>query len=161
MIARRIAGVVVAMALCAPAGAGTMSEIEQQALALINGYRAEAGCPPLEPQAQLIDAAQGHARAMATKDFFSHSSKNGTKFGSRIRASGFKGRKLAENIAAGQSSASEVVATWMNSKGHQKNILTCSLTHTGIGMAYQPDDEVLPGQSHPLRYYWVQDFGKQ
>ena len=157
----RMAGLALALLVAVPAQAGSMSEIEAEALALINGYRAEAGCPPLEPQSQLIAAAQGHARAMATKDFFSHSSKNGTKFGTRIRASGFKGRKLAENIAAGQSSASEVVSTWMNSAGHRKNILTCSLTHTGIGMAYQPDDEVLPGQSYPLRYYWVQDFGKQ
>lgn len=157
----RMAGLALALMFATTAQAGTMTDTEAEALALINGYRVEAGCPPLEPQSQLIDAAQGHARAMATQDFFSHNSKNGGKFGNRVRASGFKGHKLAENIAAGQSSAAEVVSTWMNSAGHRKNILTCSLTHTGIGMAYQADDEVLPGQSHPLRYYWVQDFGKQ
>ena len=31
----------------------------------------------------------------------------------------------------------------------------------GKGMAYQPDDEVIPGQPHAMRYYWVQDFGRQ
>lgn len=161
MMIARVVGMIVALALAAPALAGTMSETEAQALALINAHRAEAGCPPLEPHPQLVDAARGHANAMATQDFFSHTSKNGTKFGNRVRASGFKGRKLAENIAAGQSSAAEVVAMWMNSAGHRKNILTCSHTHTGIGMAYQADDQVIAGQSHAMRYYWVQDFGRQ
>jgi uncharacterized protein YkwD len=160
MIAR-VGVVIAALALGAPALAGNLSEIEAEALALINAHRAEAGCSALKPQSQLIDAARGHANAMATQDFFSHTSKNGTKFGNRVRASGFKGRKLAENIAAGQSSAAEVVDVWMSSAGHRKNILTCALTHTGIAMAYQPDDEVIPGQPHPMRYYWVQDFGRQ
>lgn len=157
----RIAVLMAALMLAGPAMSGSLSDVEAEALAMINAYRADAGCGPLQPQPQLIDAARKHANAMAKQNFFSHNSKNGTKFGNRVRASGFKGKKLAENIAAGQRTAAEVVSIWMNSPGHRKNILTCSLNRTGIAVAYDPEDEVLPGQSHPMRYYWVQDFGKQ
>lgn len=41
---------------------------------------------------------------------------------------------FGENIAAGQSSASEVVNSWMNSTGHRENILSPNYTHMGNGM---------------------------
>lgn len=146
----------ICLVLAAPAMA---NDLEDQAFALINQHRAAAGCEPLAHNAKLASAARGHAQAMAQKDFFSHNSKNGAKYTSRIKAAGYKGRRTAENIAAGQSSAAEVVAVWMASSGHAKNIRNCALKESGIGMAYQKDDQPLPGQKHPMRYYWVQVFG--
>lgn len=148
------------MAVVSAGQALANQELERQVLELINQQRAEGGCAPLVMQRQLSAAAQGHADAMAMKDFFGHSGKNGSKFSQRIKAQGYHGRKFAENIAAGYASAEKVVSIWMNSKGHRVNIMNCSYTETGIALAYQEDDTPLPGSDYPMRYYWVQDFAK-
>lgn len=149
-----------AMLTVSPVQASPNRDLELQVLELINQKRAQGGCEPLVMQGQLKAAAQGHANAMAVKNFFGHASKNGAKFSSRIKAQGYRGRKYAENIAAGYASAEKVVAIWMNSSGHRVNIMNCSYTETGIALAYQEDDAPLPGSDYPMRYYWVQEFAK-
>ncbi len=137
------------------------SEVAQDALDMINKSRVQAGCRALVMQPQLRAAAQGHAAAMAAQDFFSHTGKSGSKMGQRIKAQGYQGRKLAENIAAGQQTAGDVVAAWMSSVGHKRNILDCDFTETGLAVVYQADDQPLKGNSYPFNYYWVQTFGQR
>ena len=157
----RISGPVLAVALVVlPCAALANQPLEQQVLDLINQLRVDAGCAPLVMQNQLSAAAQGHANAMAAKNFFGHASKNGAKFSARIKAQGYRGRQFAENIAAGYASAEKVVSIWMNSNGHRVNIMNCTYTETGIALAYQEDDLPLPGNDYAMRYYWVQDFAK-
>ena len=67
MIAR-VGVMIAALALGAPALAGNLSEIEAEALALINAHRAEAGCSALKPQSQLIDAARGRTMSAAEQE---------------------------------------------------------------------------------------------
>ncbi len=55
--------------------------------------------------------------------------------GDRIRAAGYSGGSIAENIAAGQSSAASVMASWRDSPGHRADILSCSCSHIGVGVA--------------------------
>jgi uncharacterized protein YkwD len=141
----------------APVAADTAGSV----LASINASRAKAGCPALKLNAKLMAAAEGHARAMAEKDFFGHRDKAGRGFTSRIRAQGYRYGLVAENIAAGQTTAAEVVRAWLESPGHRKNILNCKYRETGIAMVYQPGDKPLRGQRMGLRYYWVQVFGLQ
>lgn len=148
---------VLTLALAGPVMAG---EVENQVLSAVNAARAQAGCGALRVNSKLASAARGHAKAMAEKNFFSHDSKGGGKFSGRFRAQGYRYHKAAENIAAGQKTASEVVGVWLHSAGHRKNILDCSLTETGIAVVYQPDDAPLRGQKYALKYYWVQDFGR-
>ena len=144
------------MALIAsPALAGG---VEDQVLAAVNKARAGAGCAALTVNAKLVKAAKGHAKAMAEQNFFSHSSKNGAKFSSRIKAQGYSYSKVAENIGAGQSSAAGIMESWMGSAGHRKNILDCALRETGIAVVYQPDDQPLKGQKYAMKYYWVEVF---
>jgi uncharacterized protein YkwD len=97
------------VALALPVSAGQ----EDAVLDKINSARAKAGCPALVVDARLQAAAEGHARAMAEQNFFGHSGKDGHKFSSRIKRQGYEYRTAAENIAAGQSGASEVVKTWL------------------------------------------------
>ena len=66
---------------------------------------------------------------------------------------------MAENIAAGNESPEKTVAQWINSAGHRKNMLNCTYRQTGIARVYDPADQPLPGQNHPMNYYWVQVFG--
>ena len=157
----RSIGLVLGLTLAVSAGPVMANQaLERQVLELINQERAAGGCNPLVMQSQLSAAAQSHANAMATKNFFGHASKNGAKFSSRIKAQGYRGRKYAENIAAGYASAEKVVSIWMNSSGHRVNIMNCAYTETGIALAYQEDDAPLPGSDYPMRYYWVQEFAK-
>lgn len=134
---------------------------EGDALALVNQARAGVGCGALVINPQLQAAAEIHAAAMAKQNFFSHTGADGSKMQGRITAQGYNGRKLAENIAAGQATAKEVVAGWLKSAGHKRNILDCDFTETGLARVDQPDDQPLAGKAYPYRYYWVQVFGRR
>lgn len=127
-------------------------------LSEVNSARAKAGCGPLRLNGKLTAAAKGHAKAMAEQNFFGHAGKDGARFTSRLQRQGYSYRSAAENIAAGQKSAGQVVASWLKSAGHRRNILNCRMTETGIALVYQADDRPIRGNPAPLRYYWVQVF---
>lgn len=146
--------IALSVALAPPLAAGPADSV----LSAVNAARASAGCGPLRPNPKLMAAARSHARAMAEQDFFAHAGKDGSRFSSRIRRQGYDYRAAAENIAAGQTSAGEVVRSWLKSPGHRRNMLDCTMQETGIALVYQPDDRPLRGQRAPLRYYWVQIF---
>jgi uncharacterized protein YkwD len=150
----------IALMLCAPAAAFA-GPLETDALKAINAHRAQAGCPALRLNPALQAAALGHANAMARQDFFSHKGRNGSTMQDRIEAEGYRWRALAENIAAGQKTGADVVATWMASDGHRANILNCTFRETGLAVVYQADDQPIKGKTYPMYYYWVQTFGSQ
>jgi uncharacterized protein YkwD len=151
-----VSAVVLGLGLAAPAP--VQADTAQSVLTAVNAARAKAGCGPLRMNSRLTAAAKTHARAMAEQNFFGHSGKDGSRFSSRIKRQGYSFRAAAENIAAGQKSATQVVQNWLKSAGHRRNILNCQMTETGIAMVYQPDDKPLRGSRHALRYYWVQVF---
>ncbi len=124
---------------------------QAQVLSLVNKHRRAAGCRDLVNNSALASAAQAHASDMARNNYFSHTSRNGTSFTTRITNAGYRYSRAAENIAAGYRTPETVVAGWMQSPGHRANILDCRLTQSGVGYAY----------NSASRYgsYWVQDFG--
>jgi uncharacterized protein YkwD len=118
-----------------------------QVLALTNAQRTRNGCRPLAVDSHLTSAAQQHSDDMARTGFFSHTSKSGKGWEAREIASGFSSERTGgENIAFGQTSAKQVVNTWMHSPPHRRNILDCQFTTIGIGYAANG-------------HYWTQDFG--
>ncbi len=138
----------------APVAAGPVESV----LSAINSARAKAGCEPLRLNGKLMAAAKGHARAMAEQNFFGHAGKDGSRLSARIKRQGYSYRTAAENIAAGQKSAGQVVKSWLGSSGHRRNIMDCRMQETGIAVVYQAEDRPIQGNSAPLRYYWVQVF---
>jgi uncharacterized protein YkwD len=100
---------------------------------------------PLQVDSRITAAAQGHASDMAQRKYFSHNTPEGVTFDKRIKAAGYDSPG-AENIAQGQRTAEQVMQSWMNSPGHQRNILNCD--YTTIGVAVDTNG-----------FYWVQDFG--
>ena len=94
--------------------------------------------------AALTTAAQGHSDEMARTGVMSHDSADGSTPWDRMAAAGYTGGTLAENVAAGQATAQQVMDSWMNSEGHRANILNCSYTDIGDGVTDN---------------YWTQDFG--
>ena len=148
-----------ALLLAVPLGAARAATPEEAAvLALINQQRAGAGCAPLTAQPQLRAAAAAHSRDMAERNYFGHKSPDGSTPRKRVRQQGYAGGRLAENIAAGQSTPEKVVAAWMASPQHRANILNCRFRETGIGRAFQADDAPIGGNSFALRTYWTQVF---
>lgn len=104
---------------------------------------------PLVWNDKLEDAAMGHAKDMAKKDYFSHESKDGRKIVDRIEAAGYtrkgyKSYQIGENIAQGQPTIAEVTDGWFKSEGHCFNLMQPGFKE--IGVAYYDT-------------YWVQDFG--
>lgn len=80
-------------------------------------------------------AADDHARDMARRGFFSHTSPSGSTLSSRYERYG-RSMRLAENIAMGtHMDGTEAVRSWMNSPGHRRNILDSQLGAIGIGVA--------------------------
>ena len=127
-------------------------------LALINTERARVGCGPVSLNPQLVTAAQGHSKDMATSNFFAHIGSSGSSVAQRASAAGYNWTRVGENIAAGQSTPEAVVAGWMSSAGHRENILNCAFVHTGIGYIYQANDTALAGVGAPYYHYWTQVF---
>ena len=101
----------------------------------------------------LFDAAAGHSADMANNNYFSHTSLDGRTFGQRITAAGYSWSNIAENIAAGQSSASSVMAGWMASSGHCSNIMNSRFT--GVAVA------CVSNSSSTYNRYWTMNLGRQ
>ena len=137
-----------ALATAPTASAATNAELARQVVTLVNAQRTKVGCAPMRNSPALDRAARLHSADMARYDYFSHTSRDGRSPWQRIRAQGYP-YGSAENIAAGQRSASAVVSAWMKSAGHRRNILNCSNKAVGVGVA----------RGGSYRIYWTQVFG--
>lgn len=126
---------------------GGIKSIESQVIQLTNQERAKNGLSAMTPDWELSRVARYKAMDMRDKNYFSHTSPTyGSPF-DMIKNFGISYRSAAENIAAGQTTPTAVVQSWMNSSGHRANILS-SNTRIGVGYA--------KGGSYG--HYWVQMF---
>ncbi|GAA5213364.1 CAP domain-containing protein [Corallincola platygyrae] len=130
-----------------------------QVIALINEIRSQPqqcgdddypAVAPLTSNTLLNRAAEGHSANMANYDFFSHTGLDESTPGSRVSDQGYNWRFVAENIAAGQSSAQQVVDGWMGSPGHCRNIMSSQATEMGLAC--------VENASTTYTRYWTQVF---
>jgi uncharacterized protein YkwD len=128
--------------MCGGAGPATtpLDSQEQAFLVLINNHRANNGLGALTPCTSLNRAAQGHSEDMRDNDYFSHTGTGNTDFIDRSCAACYDhacplATSMAENIAAGNSGAQGTFTQWLNSPGHNANMLGASYTRIGIGRA--------------------------
>ncbi|HZG92233.1 MAG TPA: CAP domain-containing protein [Pseudonocardia sp.] len=115
----------------AVSGSGPVPEV----VAATNAERARHGLRALTVDVRLTAAAQAHSEDMVRRAFFAHHNPDGAQVWDRALAAGYHYRKVAENIAAGQRTAAEVVRGWLDSPGHRANILDGELTQIGVGHA--------------------------
>jgi uncharacterized protein YkwD len=136
------------------------ADFENQVLTLVNQKRAAGtSCggvskppvPALTLDTRLRCAARKHSKDMGDNSFFSHTGSNGSTPWQRITSAGYTYRAAGENIAAGYSTPSAVVTSWMNSTGHCNNIMSASFKHLGVGYSLR--------SGSPYSHYWTQDFG--
>lgn len=131
-----------------PLARGEDHAFEQRVLDLVNVERGRHGLAPLRYNRQLDAASEGHTRHMAAVQRMAHAGIGDGDPGSRILAQGFD-RSWGENVATGQLSPEQVVAEWMASPGHRRNILDPKFQQMGV--AY--------GTAANGRTYWAQSFG--
>jgi uncharacterized YkwD family protein/spore coat assembly protein SafA len=125
-----------------------IKSIESQVIKLVNQERAKQGLKPLKANWELSRVARFKSMDMRDRRYFSHTSPTyGSPF-DMIKAFRITYRSAGENIAAGQSTAAEVMKGWMNSPGHRKNILNPNFTEIGVGYS----------KGGSMRYYWTQMF---
>jgi uncharacterized protein YkwD len=115
------------------------------------GAQAFEAALPLDWNGTLAAAALAHSRDMAQQSYFDHKGKDGSMVTDRARAAGYRWRRIAENIAAGQESAAEVVDGWLASPGHCSNIMNPAFSEMGAAYAI--------GTGKKTRVYWTQVLG--
>ncbi|MEY4982370.1 MAG: hypothetical protein RIR62_636 [Pseudomonadota bacterium] len=154
MMPRLLAALLLTMALAQPAAACRLPEgletARAEVLAAINAIRAGQGLAALRADARLQAAAQGHACDSAAAGRMDHISPDGRTMQDRVDATGYDWRQLAENIAYGQPSGTEVVRTWLQSPPHRKNMMMRAARDAGVGAAVQPDGKI----------HWVLNLGR-
>jgi hypothetical protein len=116
----------------------------------VNQLRLQHNLPPLKLNAQLCEAAQAHAEAMAQTGVIAHADQHGRRADYRASAAGYFYHRLGENLAAGQLTWERALHAWLNSPDHRANLLTPDYRELGIGFA---------GSASRYRTVWAQLLG--
>jgi uncharacterized protein YkwD len=150
------------MVLATPLSAPTREDAAtagQRVLELINEARLHArrcgrekfrATTLLRHAAALEHAARVHARDMAARNFLGHVGSDEGMPADRVTRAGYSWASVAENVAAGQTTAEEVVNTWLASSGHCANLMNPRYSESGAARATNPESEQV--------IYWVQVF---
>lgn len=114
---------------------GDLETVRNEVLAAVNAERRHHRLPPLVADSLLAGIAQRHADDMRRRRYYDHRSPEGTTMRTRAAALGVRRRTFGENLARGIFSPDEVVARWMGSSGHRRNILHPDFARLGVGMS--------------------------
>lgn len=136
--------------------------IEQEMLMRVNKLRvsgvmcggsAYPSAPTLSWNSELLQAAAGHSADMAARNYFSHVSLDGRTPPQRLKQPGYDYSSMGENIAAGQGSVEAVVAAWMASPDHCKNLMNPVFRDIAVACVANP------GTTYGR--YWTMELGRE
>ncbi len=153
---------VIAAAPFAPPAAAQADDVAGRVLARVNQARAQArrcgsqsfgAAAPLALNALLGRAAAAHAGSMARHGYLDHQGRDGSTPADRVSRTGYPWRSVGENIAAGQTTADQVVSGWLASPEHCANIMEPRFTEMGVAYAVNAGSEG--------GIYWAQVFGRR
>jgi uncharacterized protein YkwD len=122
-------------------------EMGPEIIRLVNEHRESQNLSLLETNELCTEVATSHSLNMAEGiTAFGHDG-----FDSRREeiSAVFDLRRIGENVAFGQTTATQVMESWLNSEGHRANI-EGDFTHIGVGVAEDADG----------RLYYTQIFVK-
>jgi len=118
---------VILAALCGafvlPAAAIDTGGFTDEVVRLVNEERAAAGMPALRANSRLSRAALTRAKEYAADPSLKHTRPDGTEFSTVLDDNWIAWTVCGENLAWGQATPAQVVAAWMKSAEHKKNIL--------------------------------------
>jgi uncharacterized protein YkwD len=145
-----------------PVTSCSIPNLRQSALQQINAARAAGhtcGGEALPPTGALVwndllfSAAAKHSLDMAQRNYFSHDTPEGIDFAQRFSAEGYGWSAAGENIAGGQGSLDEVMAVWLASDGHCRNIMQPVFADVALACVSQPGTT--------LGTYWTMELGRR
>lgn len=121
---------------------GDFAPFAEATLTLINEVRS-TGCkcgnqnmpavPAVALHVQLNTAAQSHSNDQAANGRMQHEGSDGSKVGARVTRAGFTWRTVGENVAWNYPNVDAVVAGWLASPGHCRNIMNTNFRYMGMG----------------------------
>ncbi len=126
-------------------GDPSLSAIENELLATINGERTSRGLSPVTLRDDLLCAAADHSADIGSREVCSHDSAGGGGPGDRVDAcdgGGWSG----DIVACGQTTPRDAVDGWLNSPGHRSIMLDGDQKTVGVAMSNN---------------YWTAVFDKQ
>lgn len=123
--------------------ARTLDAARAATTCLVNRERTKRGLRMLGTNASLQSSADAYAHDMVRRSFFAHVSPTGETLTERIRQetrylTGALRWEIGENLAWGTGSLAtpaQIVAGWMRSPGHRRNILHPAFREMGLGVA--------------------------
>ena len=137
-----------------PGVLGYASDIKvSELLNKTNEYRIKNGKKPLVLNEKLSKAALEKAKFMFDKNFWAHTSPDGTEPWYFVLNQGYDYAYAGENLARNFNSSSEVVTAWINSPSHRENLVSDNYDEIGFGIV----NGVLDGYETTLV---VQFFGR-
>lgn len=132
---------------------------ERRMLYRHNKARTSRDLKPLCIHPRLQRVAREHSRDMIRRDYFSHDTKgSGESACERMREIGYRYKACGENIAFGSGDLGKpdrIFKSWMNSKGHRKNVLKPGFREVGLA--------AVKGEykSYENTNMWTADFGRR
>lgn len=113
----------------------------------INRVRAAHNVRTLRLDTRLSKAAMAHTKDMVENRYFAHDSRDGSRFSSRIKKTGWMRNRSSWSVGENLGWATGTLATpaamvdaWMHSPGHRKNMLDPKFRVLGVGVAYVTPD---------------------
>ena len=135
------------------ARAATLDSGESDLLSQVNSFRASRGLSTLVVSDSLTLAAKWMVTDMSVNNYFQHTSLDGRSPTQRMADAGYPAFSTyaGENLAAGYTSAAQVLQGWINSPGHLAVLTNPAYRAIGIGRAY--------ASGSLYGWYWGADFG--
>lgn len=138
-----------------------LAQFQSDLLQQVNAVRARgAVCggvtyPPVSAvrwNDKLQAAVSAHSQDMASHNYFSHTSQDGRTPFQRMVAAGYTYSTASENIAAGQPTVSDVMASWLGSAGHCSNIMQAEAQDLAVACVRNP--------SSSYGLYWTMNLAR-
>jgi uncharacterized protein YkwD len=152
MVALAVLASGLALSMERAAGA-TLDSLENDLVVQVNAFRASKGLARLLVSDTLTQAAKWMSTDMAVQDYFGHTSSDGRSPTQRMADSGYPAYQTwsGEDLAAGYTSAREVLQGWIESPTHYAVLINPNYRAIGVGRAYSSASQ--------YDWYWTADFG--
>jgi hypothetical protein len=130
-------------------GAGQHGARSRRALAATRPSRRPPRCPGTRRWARRPGL---HSEDMAQLHYFKHVQPDGSVAADRASRAGYRWKLIGENIASGQRTPEEAVASWLDSPGHCANLMNPRFSEMGAAHAINL-------QNDNRTAFWTQVFG--
>ena len=136
-----------------PSPAATLDDSVTDLVAQVNQFRASRGLPTLVISDTLTASAKWMSTDMSAQDYFEHRSLDGRTPAQRMADAGYPAYSTwtGEDLAAGYTSAREVLDGWIASPSHYAVLTNPAYRAIGVARSY--------AASSRYQWYWSADFG--